>query len=154
MIKKLSIIIVIIGLTLYSFLMGEHFGFEKGIAARISESSLFSGNHESLYTVLGRYYFYIILLLIVFLIGKQIKKELFSQIISISSLIFIFFIHWKIYIEKEYLIEINTLNFSKTVAFQTKQFDLLGISIIVLLLIIQITILVIYYFGKRQKIAD
>lgn len=106
MLKKVPIIIALIALGINLLLAGEHMGYERGYeyTTRLYAKWSFSGG--TAYGSLGQYYFSSSTFLLMFVIGRLIKKEVVSQFICTFSLIwiirsYIFIFQQKYYVSKE-----------------------------------------------------
>lgn len=153
MYKKVSIIFALTVLVIDLFLSGQYLGFDKGYYEAIKTNSeiSFSGGGITNYTILFEHYAPIVWLLIVYLIGKSIKKELLSQIICFSTLGWIIYLYWQIYFIKTNLFT-PSISFNDLIR-DTIPLDWISFSLVLVLLIYQIIVAFQYYFGKNHKIT-
>lgn len=144
---KIPVVIALIICFINIFLHGLHGGFELALK---QNSGIFSTSGSG-YQLLANCYFFISGLLLIFTVGKLVKKEIVSQIVCLLALILVIFQFRLVYLQKSLFFE-NTDAVTKLMR-ETILFDWISLALVLVLLIIQIVTFFQQYIGKGQKIA-
>ncbi len=146
--KKTSKVIALILCSVNLFLAGLHRGFEIGH----DESTKFFISGGSGYDLLANYYIYIFLLLVMFVIGQSMKKDVLSRVACFSTLILNIFLYRTIYLQKKIFIY-NSDSFTKLLR-DTIPLDLISFLVMITLLLFQIIMVFQHYSNWRSKNAE
>lgn len=147
MLRQLSLVIALGAFFISVLLVGLHKGFDYGI----TEDSGLSFSSESGYGFLTRCYFSICFLLLTFIVGKLIKKEVASQLISFSSLFFVILSYRLVYLQKNLFFE--SAETITNVLRITLPFDLVNFSLVIVLIITQIVLLYRNVISKSKAVT-
>ncbi len=130
-----------------------HRGFDIGYQETIKIRQVISVGTGNAYGFLGDCYFYIIVLLLIFSVGKLIRLKSLSQIVCTTSLVWMTLIFQKIYVQKEvYFSQIN--NTFGNLLVNAILLDFISFLLLVVLLLVQIiTAFQQYYEQKTQNIS-
>lgn len=146
MLRRLTLITALSSLFISGLLLGLHQGFAYGA----SDARGYSFSFETGYEFLVRCYFGICIWLSVFIIGNLIKKEIMSQIICFSSLVFVILPYRLIYQQKNFFYE-NSETITNVLR-ATLPLDLVNFSLVSILLIFQIIFLYRNFISKSQTL--
>lgn len=144
MLEKTTKIVVFVACLINVFLLGLHLGFDLGL----DENSSFTISGITGYQLLARCYIYICVLLLIFIVGKLIKKHTFSRFICLISLILIIFPYQTLYLQKR--IYFNNPETVTNILLVAIPFDLIGFLLFLSLLIFQIIITLNQFLGENK----
>ncbi|HEX9959700.1 MAG TPA: hypothetical protein VGB00_02045 [Pyrinomonadaceae bacterium] len=148
MLRKTSIIIALIVLVITVSMSGQHFGFERGYDYGVKTFAGIFSSGETAYQYLGECYADITTLLLSFLVGRLIKKEILSQIICISSAVWMLYIYRLIF-QQKFAVGKDLEAFYKLLN-ETISYDWFSVTAISVLLILQIITLSKFAFQKHK----
>ena len=151
MLRKISIILALVVLVINVSMSGWHFGFDRGYDYGVKTFTKIFSSGETAYGYLGELYANITGLLLIFLVGRLIKIEILSQIICISSAVWMLYIYWLIF-QQKFAVSKDLEAFYKLLN-ETIPYDWFSVVAISVLLILQIIILSKFAFQKYKAIA-
>lgn len=163
MIKKVLMILALITLLINVQLEGKYSGYEAGIQISkkdYADEQIAQGHnyvyraHPTAYADYAEVYSIIKWLLIAFLIGFSLKKELLSQFICITSLIWTVYEYREIYIHKREIFDILDLQEHRffDIIRETIPIDWICFSIVIILMAHQIVTMFNYWVYKNEMV--
>lgn len=151
MLRKISIILALLGLAINFYISALYNGVTHGIRLG-EEESMFSG-YGSIWDSLSYFHFLMAFCFFVLVIAKSIKKEVLSQLIALFSLLPALYLCKEIYLLKSsclYFLDLKSFNGFFRSSFQL---DWLWFSIICMLIIFQIIAALKFYSERHHKIS-
>ncbi len=136
MFRKIHIIVAVITFIINIFLIGLNRGYD----IHFDEQGLYNSGFE----LLTYCYIYISLLLLLFIVGKSIKKNSLSNIICFTSIFLLFYPYKWVYLQKQIFYSNNVpldLIFKESIPL-----DVISILLIIILLTVQIITVFQSYF--------
>lgn len=155
LLKIISLAVASISFAISVMLWGEISGFEQGMLAAyniedVNNMIKFATHGPNFFEfVIGKYSL-IALCFYIYLVGKLIKTEQLSHIFCFLSLGIIVILYWQLFQFKYDIDDSAVLLYRKWLTKSIK-FDWFCFSSALILLIVQGTILFVYYFGKNNK---
>jgi len=148
---RISKILALIVLTINLYISGLFTGVDEASLFLNSTSIFGVGFGPSIYSTLSYYHLLAAICLFGFVIGKTIKKEILSQVISFSSIFLTIYFFRKIYLLKKiYISDLRTFS-DLTPIHNSIKFDWFLYFIVLILLIYQIFTVYKYFSGKNHK---
>jgi hypothetical protein len=149
MLRKISIILALVVLVVNVSMSGQHSGFERGYDYGVKTfSQIYLSDGGTAYEYLGECYAHITAVLVVFLAGRLIKKEIPSQIICISSALWTLYVYRLIF-QQKFAVSQDLKTFYK-LSNETMSYDWFSMTAVSVLLILQIITLSKFAFQKYK----
>lgn len=148
MLRKISVILALVVLVVNVSMSGLHFGFERGYDYGVKTFAKISFGGGTAYEYLGELYANVTALSLVFLAGRLIRKEIPSQIICISSALWMLYVYRLIF-QQKFAVSQDLEAFYKLLN-ERMLYDWFSVIAISVLLILQIIILSKSAFQKYK----
>ena len=149
MLDRIAKILALIVLTINVYFSGIFKGVDE--SRMFDAPSMFSGG-PSIYDMLADYQLFAAFCLFGWVVGKTIKKEFLSQVVSFSSIFLAFYFFRKMYLLKSsYISDLSSTSLITPVHVSFR-IDWFLYSIVLLLLIYQIFTIYKYFSGKNHKL--
>jgi hypothetical protein len=143
--KRASLIFATIVLMLNVLILGAFTGFDR--AYRLDD--IFKVSALGIYVRVIFLHFGIAFLLLVFVVGKIIKKEILSQLVCFASLIPTLYLYWKLF-QRKSLYLTDTTSYTELLR-SSISLDWFGASVVLFLLAYQVTITLHNIPNKNYK---